>query len=190
MRTLCGTPLYVGITYFFWIIISTSKSYRDDIIVRIFAGESSSHAAAPEIVKQTTGRESEAGYGLAVDMWSLGVILYILWASLAFLLHIIPSQTCIQSSRLILAIFDAPRLSGLTPFNEDRSMSSLFEQIIAGRFDFPVESWELVSEEAKDLIRKLLTVDPVKRLTISQVLHPAHHHDHQRERHINNSNSL
>ena len=39
----------------------------------------------------------------------------------------------------------------------------------AAEYTFDEEYWSLVSEEAKDLIRKLLVVDPDKRLTADQV---------------------
>lgn len=34
-----------------------------------------------------------------------------------------------------------------------------------GEFDFPSSIWSKVSNEAKDLIRKLLTLDPMQRLS-------------------------
>ena len=42
-----------------------------------------------------------------------------------------------------------------------------------GRFSFSAPEWVDVSEMAKDLIRKLLTIDPLERLTAAQALrHP------------------
>ena len=47
------------------------------------------------------------------------------------------------------------------------------KRIANAEFEFPQEEWSLVSDNAKDLISGLLTVDPVKRLTIADVLaHP------------------
>ena len=47
------------------------------------------------------------------------------------------------------------------------------KRIQLGEFEFPREEWELVSENAKRLIRGLLKVDQESRLTIEQVLeHP------------------
>jgi len=89
---------------------------------------------APEVLRQK-------GYGKEVDMWSVGVITYIL-------------------------------LCGYPPFY-DEDQASLFETIIRGHFEFHAEYWGGVSESAKDLIRKLLTVDPKKRLTAKEALqHP------------------
>uniref|UniRef100_A0A7S2XV40 non-specific serine/threonine protein kinase n=1 Tax=Fibrocapsa japonica TaxID=94617 RepID=A0A7S2XV40_9STRA len=80
-------------------------------------------------------------YGLAVDMWSIGVITYIL-------------------------------LGGYPPFHDEKQ-SNLFAKIRAGDFVFHPEYWDPVSEEAKDLIRKLLTVDPNKRITAAEAMqHP------------------
>ena len=42
-----------------------------------------------------------------------------------------------------------------------------------GTFDFPEEEWDVITEEGKDLIKKMLTYDPKKRLSANQVLsHP------------------
>lgn len=89
---------------------------------------------APEVI---TGQ----AYGRAVDMWSAGVILYIL-------------------------------LSGSVPF-DDESEIKLFKKIARGDYDLSYEEWQAISEEAKDLIRGLMCVDPKKRLTADQALaHP------------------
>ena len=44
---------------------------------------------------------------------------------------------------------------------------------MAGNFDFPDPEWTDVSEEAKDFIKKILIVDPTKRMTAEEALqHP------------------
>ncbi len=49
----------------------------------------------------------------------------------------------------------------------------LFELIKKGKFEFSSPQWDQVSEQAKDLIRGLLTVDPAKRFGAEKVLaHP------------------
>ena|SRR3989338_599803 len=91
---------------------------------------------APEVLE---GSE----YTEAVDLWSVGVIMYIL-------------------------------LCGFPPFfDEDENMGALFEQIMAGDFDFPSPYWDNISDDAMDLIEKLLVVDPAARLSAAQALdHP------------------
>lgn len=89
---------------------------------------------APEVLKNEP-------YGKAVDLWSLGVILYIL-------------------------------LCGFPPFYHE-STAALYKQIKKGEFDFPAPYWTNISASAKDLVRRLLTVDPAQRATAAQVLaHP------------------
>ncbi|XP_068940659.1 serine/threonine-protein kinase DCLK3 [Petaurus breviceps papuanus] len=91
---------------------------------------------APEIL-------SEKGYGLEVDMWAAGVILYIL-----------------------LCGFPPFR-------SQERDQEELFAIIQQGHFDFLSPYWDNISEAAKDLVRQLLVVDPKKRYTAHQVLeHP------------------
>lgn len=90
---------------------------------------------APEILNAVK-------YGKPSDMWSAGVICYIL-------------------------------LGGYPPFHDDRDQRALFRKIKKGQYEFHVEYWAHVSDEAKDLIRGLLTVDMMERLTVDQALnHP------------------
>lgn len=70
-------------------------------------------------------------YDTQADMWSLGVIVYIL-------------------------------LGGYPPFIE-QNQRELFRKIRKGQYEFHEEYWGQVSEDAKNLIRKLLTVSPTQR---------------------------
>lgn len=76
-------------------------------------------------------------YGRECDLWSCGVILFIL-------------------------------LGGYPPFYDD-SEPNLFRKIRKGEYDMDDPVWNDVSESAKDMISKLLVVDPAKRLTIEGV---------------------
>jgi serine/threonine protein kinase len=94
---------------------------------------------APEIlIESAGGAAAPRGYDKAVDLWSLGCILYIL-------------------------------LSGLAPFScRGDDQDGLRRLIREGRFNFPAPQWTRVSTSAKDLVRKLLTVNPAQRYTIEQ----------------------
>ena len=50
-------------------------------------------------------------------------------------------------------------LCGFPPFY-DQDNFQLFEKIKTGKFEFPEESWGNISEQVKDLLRKILVVDP------------------------------
>jgi len=81
------------------------------------------------------------GYDKEVDLWSIGVITYIL-------------------------------LCGFPPFYNEK-LQLLFEQIMKADYDFPEDYWSDISDNAKDFIRKLLVVDPKKRLNGKDALkHP------------------
>eukprot|EP00291_Cryptomonas_curvata_P029839 CAMPEP_0172208050 /NCGR_PEP_ID=MMETSP1050-20130122/34224_1 /TAXON_ID=233186 /ORGANISM="Cryptomonas curvata, Strain CCAP979/52" /LENGTH=532 /DNA_ID=CAMNT_0012887533 /DNA_START=362 /DNA_END=1959 /DNA_ORIENTATION=- len=81
------------------------------------------------------------GYGPEVDLWSMGVVLYIM-------------------------------LCGFPPFYDD-STAVLFKQIRKGEYTFPSPYWDEVSQGAKDIVSKMLVVDPTKRYTARQCLdHP------------------
>lgn len=94
------------------------------------------HYFAPEMFKLQ--KQQVDGYGKAVDVWSLGVILYII-------------------------------VSGKPPFDDE----NLGEQVVNGIFEFDGPEFESVSDSAKDLISRLMTVDPKLRLTADEALkHP------------------
>ncbi|XP_008792453.1 calcium and calcium/calmodulin-dependent serine/threonine-protein kinase-like [Phoenix dactylifera] len=77
----------------------------------------------------------------ASDMWSVGVILYIL-------------------------------LSGCPPFHAPTNREKQ-QRILAGDFNFEDQTWKTISSSAKDLISRLLAVEPYKRPTADELLkHP------------------
>ena len=59
-------------------------------------------------------------------------------------------------------------LSGEYPFNSSGGEMKLFNTIQKGNFNF-TENWNHVSEEAKDLVLKLLDLNPDKRPSMSEV---------------------
>ncbi|KAG6386376.1 hypothetical protein SASPL_155275 [Salvia splendens] len=80
-------------------------------------------------------------YGPQADVWTAGVILYIL-------------------------------LSGVPPFWAE-TQQGIFDAVLKGHIDFDSDPWPLISESAKDLIRKMLCMHPADRATAHQVLsHP------------------
>ncbi|KAM3741180.1 hypothetical protein ACB098_08G155400 [Castanea mollissima] len=88
---------------------------------------------APEVLKRN--------YGPEVDVWSAGVILYIL-------------------------------LCGVPPFWAETEQG-VAQAIIRSVIDFKRDPWPKVSDNAKDLVKKMLDPDPRRRLTAQEVLdHP------------------
>ncbi|KAK0042723.1 serine/threonine-protein kinase DCLK1, partial [Biomphalaria pfeifferi] len=91
---------------------------------------------APEVIAET-------GYGVKIDVWSAGVITYILLCGF-------------------------PPFSSPTD-NQDE----LFDLIMGGHFDFISPYWDEVTTSAKNLISGMLSINPENRLSASQVLeHP------------------
>ena len=88
---------------------------------------------APEILRNEE-------YTVAVDMWALGVLLYV----------------C---------------LAGQMPFRVDDKAGEA--RLMKGEFNLTAAPWPQRSEDAKDLVRKLLVVDPTRRIDIDEALkHP------------------
>jgi len=61
-------------------------------------------------------------------------------------------------------------LTSQLPFN-DQDRMILFKKIEKGLYDFPLELWIGISDEAKDLVKKLLDINPITRITAEQALH-------------------
>ena len=63
-------------------------------------------------------------------------------------------------------------LCGYLPF-DDKDNNILFRKILQCKLEFPNENETLLSNEAKDLIKRILTPNPLKRIKIDEVLcHP------------------
>ncbi|KAL4475518.1 hypothetical protein ABPG72_013342 [Tetrahymena utriculariae] len=63
-------------------------------------------------------------------------------------------------------------LCGFPPFYEDTN-EKLFAMIKKGQFEFPSPQWDPISNQAKDLIKNLLKVDPKQRYNAEQILNHA-----------------
>ena len=63
-------------------------------------------------------------------------------------------------------------LSDKFPFNS-KSRQDLFQKIVNGDYTFPPATWDTVSEDAKDFIKELLTVDPKDRPSAEKALQHA-----------------
>ena len=106
---------------------------------------------APQVLEaQKRQRENKARspyyYDKSCDIWSLGVIVYIMLCGYPPFYSEVPHQAL--SNRMK-------------------------QKIMSADFDFPENDWKSVSPDAKDLIKKMLCVEASERLSIDQVMtHP------------------
>jgi len=94
---------------------------------------------APEIVILRNEDEDHPGYGRPVDVWALGICLYIL-------------------------------LSGIHPYqieDEDKMLDNIEAGLWPG---WKGNNWNLISQDAKDLIVGMMNPNPKKRFSIQQCL--------------------
>ncbi|GFS33815.1 hypothetical protein NPIL_295352 [Nephila pilipes] len=92
-----------------------------------------SHFMAPEIVLRRP-------YGKPADVWSCGVLLYVL-------------------------------LTGTQPFLGTKEW--LYESICSGHVNMTGRPWDVISSHAKDLLNKMLALNPKDRITVDEALnHP------------------
>jgi mitogen-activated protein kinase-activated protein kinase 2 len=64
-------------------------------------------------------------------------------------------------------------LCGFPPFYSNHGLAispGMKDRIRTGQYDFPSPEWSNVSNDAKELIKGMLSVDPNKRLTIEEVM--------------------
>ena len=61
-------------------------------------------------------------------------------------------------------------MSGYPPFADGNLPIPLNEQIKRGAYAFHQQYWHRISNDAVDLIKQMLTVDPKKRISIDKVL--------------------
>lgn len=130
---------------------------------------------APEVVEAFVG--DSCSYDKRCDLWSLGVIAYILLCGYPpFYGHCGTECSWEQGgtceSCQVLVEFERPEFQ-VADGEFLLLQELLFESIQEGRYDFPERDWGSISEEAKDLIRGLLVKEASRRLSAESVLqHP------------------
>lgn len=129
-------------------LCSAGRIYRDLV--------GSAYYVAPEVLKWKYGKE--------IDVWSAGVMLYILlsgfppfWAG-GLHNHKFKNISCHGLQTLCSSLHVSETEKGI------------FDAILEGKLSFEEAPWPSISDSAKDLIKKMLTKDPKKRITAAEAL--------------------
>ncbi len=80
---------------------------------------------------------------------------------------------CMRKNRFCYGLTTMTRLSGIHPFQIEENEDKMLDNIERGDWPWLGSNWDQISEQAKDLVAKLMHPDPNQRLTIKQALnHP------------------
>jgi calcium-dependent protein kinase len=129
----------------------------------------SAYYIAPEVLKRN--------YGPEADIWSIGVIVYILlcgvppfWAGKSRSSSISACICCFFSALACLSLRSHLQQACSERRCVSESEHGIFNSILRGQVDFTSDPWPRISPSAKDLVRKMLTSDPKKRISAYDVL--------------------
>lgn len=109
--------------------------FAKEVHLGLFSQKYTAPYVAPEIL-------SCQNYGIGCDIWSLGVIMFVLCCGY------LPFSNSVNANM----------------------SDGMKKRIMSGDFEYRTKEWSCLSLEAKRLILGMLEVDPQKRLNISQVL--------------------
>lgn len=145
------------------VMLAAKATADDDVVIKvidfglscIYDGEHELHRVvgtpyymAPEVLS-----DNHSGYTSACDLWSLGVIFYLLLCG-----------------RPPFASDDQPFVEGVVRKRKRASVEELKRRILAGAFNLDFGSWLRCSTEACELVCSLLRVDIKTRLTAQEAL--------------------
>jgi MAP kinase interacting serine/threonine kinase len=143
---LCDFDLGSGIKFY--------SGGGSDTTPQLLTPVGSAEFMAPEIVEAfIDDTEDDFKYDKRCDLWSLGVMMYILLCGYP------PFSGCCGAA------------CGWAQGGAcDSCQLNLFNNIQAGQYEFHQREWGTISPEAKDLIQKLLVKTPKRRLSAGDVL--------------------
>lgn len=139
-----------------WLLLATRltmlvRNCCSDLVLFVFLMLIDLHKHGPNLLFLSAAPEvlGPEKYDKSCDMWSLGVIMYILWVKLNLLLI---SLLVLDGANLA---FQTLRLCGYPPFYSNHGLAispGMKRRIKMGQYEFPNPEWSEVSEEGEKMV--------------------------------------
>jgi serine/threonine protein kinase len=138
LSTFCGTATYLAPEV--WAQQAGSTGASNGTMTRVGGG------------KKKKAQKQDAGYDAKVDLWSMGVVMYV-----------------ILSGAAPFYGEDMTMASDAEDNSEDAAVEPV-DPLARFAFDFEDEEWDSVSPAGMQLIRELLNTDPQQRVSVAEAL--------------------
>lgn len=79
-------------------------------------------------------------------------------------------KSSVSRKPLVVITSNFPLMHSMPINSNSENENAIFDAVLQGEIDFKSPPWPSISNSAKDLVKKMLTHDPKKRITAARVL--------------------